>query len=150
VSRHLPWGVFFILLHTLLILLVRYLNALTFDAILTTYLVWRGMGFETIGIWRGISSAIGLLGTCVYHWSVNRMTLELTGMWSIIYEFLCLSLSYGSLFVDDNQASLIMLIAGICASRIGLWVYDIAVTQMMQEYIPDGIRGKRFHHHPFS
>lgn len=69
------------------------------------------------------------------------MTIESTGLWSIIYEFLCLSLSYVSLFVDDNHASLTMLIAGVCASRVGLWVFDIAVTQMMQEYIPNGVRG---------
>jgi iron-regulated transporter 1 len=100
------------------------------------------MGLETIGIWRGISSAIGLLGTCLYHWSVQYMTLEMTGMWSIVYEFLCLSLSYGSLFVrNDDHLSLILLITGVCMSRIGLWVFDIAVTQMMQESVPDGIRG---------
>ena len=96
---------------------------------------------ETIGMWRGISSAIGLLGTCVYHWSVQRMTLEFTGLWSIIYEFACLSLSYGSLFVDGDHMSLSLLIAGVCLSRVGLWVFDIAVTQMMQESTPDGVRG---------
>lgn len=124
-----------------LLLLCRYLNALTFDAIMTAYLVWRGMGLETIGVWRGVSSAIGLAGTCVYHWSAKKMTLELTGLWSIIYEFMCLSLSYSSLFVDDYKLSLTMLIGGVCASRIGLWVFDITVTQMMQEYVPDGVRG---------
>ena len=96
---------------------------------------------ETIGIWRGISSAIGLLGTCVFHWSVQRMTLEFTGLWSIIYEFACLSLSYGSLFVGDDHMSLALLIAGVCLSRVGLWVFDITVTQMMQESTPDGVRG---------
>jgi len=29
----------------------------------------------------------------------------------------------------------------VCASRIGLWVFDISVTQLMQEFIPDGVRG---------
>jgi iron-regulated transporter 1 len=28
----------------------------------------------------------------------------------------------------------------VCASRIGLWVFDIAVTQLQQERIADGIR----------
>lgn len=69
------------------------------------------------------------------------MTLEFTGLWSIIYEFACLSLSYGSLFVDDDHTSLSLLIAGVCLSRVGLWVFDITVTQMMQESTPDGVRG---------
>ena len=99
------------------------------------------MRLETIGIWRGISSAIGLLGTCVYHWSAKRTSLEWTGMWSICYEFLCLSLCFASLFVLGRTTALTLLIAGVCASRFGLWVFDIAVTQMMQENVPDGVRG---------
>lgn len=99
------------------------------------------MRLDTIGVWRGISSAVGLLGTCVYHILATRMNLESIGLQSIVYLFLCLSISYSSLFVDDNHASLILLIAGVCASRIGLWVFDIAVTNMSQHHVPDGIRG---------
>jgi iron-regulated transporter 1 len=99
------------------------------------------MRLETVGIWRGISSAVGLTGTFVYHASVKRMTLVQTGMWSILYEFTCLSICFASLFVDDFNTSMGMLIAGACASRIGLWVFDITVTQLMQEFIPDGVRG---------
>jgi solute carrier family 40 (iron-regulated transporter), member 1 len=36
---------------------------------------------------------------------------------------------------------MILLIPTVCASRIGLWVFDISVTQLMQEFIPEGIRG---------
>jgi iron-regulated transporter 1 len=118
-----------------------YLNALSFGGIMTSYLVWRGMRFDSVGIWRGISCAIGLSGTFVYHWSVKTMSVEGTGMWSIIFQFLCLSLSYASLFVKDLYTSLAMLIAGVCASRIGLWVFDIAITQLMQDCVPAHIRG---------
>jgi iron-regulated transporter 1 len=34
-----------------------------------------------------------------------------------------------------------MLIGGVCASRVGLWVFDISITQLMQEYVPAPIRG---------
>jgi iron-regulated transporter 1 len=34
-----------------------------------------------------------------------------------------------------------MLTGGVCASRVGLWVFDIAITQLMQEYIPSDVRG---------
>jgi iron-regulated transporter 1 len=51
-------------------------------------------------------------------------------MWSVVFQFICLSMSYASLFVEDNDISLAMLIAGVCASRVGLWVFDISVTQV--------------------
>lgn len=118
-----------------------YLNALTFGALMTAYLLFRGMRFSTIGVWRGVASAIGLLGTVVYHFSVKKLSVESTGMWSICYQFASLSLAYASLYFDDYMTSLAMLIAGVCASRIGLWVFDIAITQMMQEYVPAPVRG---------
>ena len=34
-----------------------------------------------------------------------------------------------------------MLIVGVCASRIGLWVFDITVTQLMQLRVPEKMRG---------
>jgi hypothetical protein len=97
---------------------------------MTAYLVWRGMTLEAIGIWRGVSSAAGLAGTFVYPFLSSRMSLVDTGMFSIVFQFLCLSLSYSSLFIDDYNTSLAMLIGGVCASRVGLWVFDISVTQV--------------------
>ena len=97
---------------------------------MTAYLVWKGMSLETIGVWRGISSFAGLGGTFVYHFSSRRLDLVTTGMWSIVFQFLSLSLSYYSLFVSDYNVWATMLIAGVCASRIGLWTFDISVTQV--------------------
>ena len=97
---------------------------------MTAYLVWRGMTMEAIGIWRGVSSAAGLLGTFVYHLLSTRISLVDSGMCSILFQFSCLSLSYASLYVEDYKTSLGMLIAGVCASRVGLWVFDISVTQV--------------------
>lgn len=97
---------------------------------MTAYLVWRGMMLETIGLWRGISAAAGLAGTVAYHISSKHLSLAASGMWSVVFQFICLSMSYASLFVEDNDISLAMLIAGVCASRVGLWVFDISVTQV--------------------
>mmetsp|Transcript_22086 Transcript_22086/g.31056 ORF Transcript_22086/g.31056 Transcript_22086/m.31056 type:complete len:208 (+) Transcript_22086:444-1067(+) len=119
----------------------RYLNVLSFGGIMTAFLVWRGMRLPTIGVWRGISSAIGLMGTVAYFYSTKYMSIASTGMWSIAFQFLALSVSYASLFVDYYNASLGMLIAGVCASRVGLWVFDISITQLMQEYVEDDVRG---------
>jgi iron-regulated transporter 1 len=120
---------------------VRYLNVLCFGGIMTAFLVWRGMRLQTIGVWRGISSSIGLMGTFAYFYSIKHMSIISTGMWSIAFQFIALSVSYGSLFVDHYNTSLGMLIGGVCASRVGLWVFDISVTQLMQEYVEEDVRG---------
>lgn len=119
-----------------------YLNVvLTFGGIMTAYLVWRGMGMGAIGFWRGVSSAAGLSGTVVYHVMASRVGLVDVGMMSVVFQFLCLSACYASLFVKNDSVSFAMLIAGVCFSRAGLWVFDIAVTQLMQQHIPAPIRG---------
>ena len=52
-----------------------------------------------------------------------------------------LGVSYGSQYVDDNSTSMAMLIFGVCGSRIGLWWFDLSVSQMMQERVPEKDRG---------
>merc|ERR1712024_225022 len=47
----------------------------------------------------------------------------------------------GSLYVYDDALSLSMLIGGVIASRIGLYVFDLSITQFMQLLIPEDIRG---------
>lgn len=108
---------------------------------MTAYLVWRGMRLDSIGFWRGVSSAAGLAGTFVYHFMARRTSLINTGMCSISFQFLCLTMSYASLFIDNYATSLAMLIAGVCASRVGLWVFDITVTQLMQLHVHEDVRG---------
>lgn len=123
-------------------LALLYLNvALTFGNITTVYLVWRGIGMEEIGLWRGIASAMGLAGTFVYHIMAQKICLIDVGMISVTFEFLFLAICFSSLFVHDNQLFFIIFIGGLILSRIGLWVFDIAVTQLMQLHIPAPIRG---------
>jgi solute carrier family 40 (iron-regulated transporter), member 1 len=63
-------------------------------------------------------------------------------MWSILYQLICVTASISSFFVAASyNTSMTLLIFGVCASRVGLWVFDISVTQLMQEFIPEGIRG---------
>jgi len=124
-----------------LALSLLYLNVLSFGAIMTAYLVWKGLSYESIGILRGVSSVIGLLGTFTYYISTRKYSLSWTGSWSIIFQFSCLSICFVSLYVANDALSLTMLIIGVIASRVGLYVFDIAITQFMQELIPEDIRG---------
>lgn len=118
-----------------------YLNVLSFGALMTAYLVFKGMSYQTIGILRGFSSVIGLMGTFAYRISSRRNSLSYTGAWSIIFQFSCLILCYVSLFVTNDKLSIALLIIGVIASRIGLWVFDLTITQLMQQMIPEDVRG---------
>lgn len=99
------------------------------------------MRFHTIGFWRGMSSFIGLSGTVAFHVSERNVGFFATGMWSIIMQLTCLSLCFLSLFLPNLKFSLFLLIFGTCLSRIGLRSFDLAVTQLMQQHIPEEIRG---------
>ncbi len=118
-----------------------YLNILSFGAMMTAYLVFRGMSYKSIGILRGFSSTIGILGTFAYRISMHRYNLIFTGSWSIIFQFLCLSLSFASLYISDDNLSLSLLIIGVIASRVGLYSFKLTITQMMQHMIAEDIRG---------
>jgi solute carrier family 40 (iron-regulated transporter), member 1 len=99
-------------------LAMLYCNALTFSGMMTAYLVSCGMPMDRIGILRGISSAMGLMGTITYDLSIRRFSLLFTGLWSIFFEFLCLTLTFASIFFG-GRLSLALMIGGVLPSRIG-------------------------------
>jgi Ferroportin1 (FPN1) len=100
---------------------------------MTSYLLYRGMNVRTVGICRGVSSAIGLLGTILYQMSAKRMTIISVGMWSIVFQFVCISCSMISMFIDDFMLSMSLMIIGVCASRLGC-IYHIAYVVSLVGY----------------
>jgi iron-regulated transporter 1 len=46
----------------------------------------------------------------------------------------------GSIWVSGGVASAWVLMAGVSASRLGLWMFDLSVTQLMQDNVPDSDR----------
>lgn len=108
---------------------------------MTAYLVWLGVNYSLIGTLRGFSAVVGLLGTVAFRISERQNGLASTGMWSIMIQFGFLALCYLSLFVQKLDFSLWLLVIGVCCSRIGLWAFDLTVTQYMQQQIPEKIRG---------
>lgn len=124
-------------------LALLYLNVLSFGGLMTGYLIWVGVPLSVIGIFRSISSIIGILGTVAFHISSYSHGLAKTGMWSITFQFACLSLSVISfLFQNHMVLQTFLLVFGVCVSRIGLWTFDLTITQYMQQLIPSPIRGE--------
>jgi iron-regulated transporter 1 len=119
----------------------RYLNVLSFGGLMTAYLVWLGVNYSLIGTLRGFSAVVGLLGTVAFRVSERQHGLANTGMWSIMVQFGFLALCYLSLFVRNLEFSLWLLVIGVCCSRIGLWAFDLTITQYMQQQTPEKVRG---------
>ena len=119
----------------------RYFNALAFGPLMTAYLVTRGMSFASIGVWSGIASATGMFGTAFYARSIRITSVENTGMWSLSLQFFCLTFSFASSFVANPAVSSALLIGGVIVSRIGRWVFEVALVQLMQTYVPAEVRG---------
>merc|ERR1719215_638714 len=85
---------------------------------------------------------MGLFGTFLFkHLSLMGMSLESSGFWAVTFQFTCLSLSYFSLYISDSLQSLIGLIVGVCMSRVGLWIFDISINQLMQLSVNEDVRG---------
>ena len=124
-----------------LALALLYLNVLSVGELMTAYLVSRGMSLHTLGIWRGISSIVGIFGTKVFGCISSKHNLSTASMLSIAFFFGCLSVSFGSLFVTNQTVALALLLCGVSISRIGLWSFDLAVSQLIQETVPDRCRG---------
>ncbi len=118
-----------------------WINVLCFGSLMTAYLVFKGMNFGTIGFLKGVSYSMGLVGTIAYGFSNRHFSLIQTGRWSVSWQFSCLILSFVSLFIPDTNVSLALLITGVIASRIGLYVFDLTIRQLMQETIPEHLRG---------
>jgi iron-regulated transporter 1 len=99
---------------------------------MTATLQWEGIPTYIIGIGRGISATVGLAATLVYPLMQSRLSTLRTGLWSFWSQWSCLLVCVGSIWVKKDKIASYMLMAGVAASRLGLWMFDLAVIQQMQ------------------
>jgi len=64
-----------------------------------------------------------------------------TGLWSIWIQWWILLPCVASIWVQNQQLSSWMLMGGVAASRLGLWMFDLVVVQEMQDSVPESDRG---------
>jgi iron-regulated transporter 1 len=108
---------------------------------MTAVLDWRGVPPYVLGLARAVAALVGILATVVYPSVHARLQTVRTGVWSIWLQCSLLSICLASTWVQSPRVASIMLIAGVAASRLGLWMFDLSVTQLMQESVPEAERG---------
>ena len=107
-------------------------------------------------------------GVVVYTLSLRLYSLEATGLWGVASQAMSLAMTVVFVSLDNNHAAaaaaadeddnnntasnnkgdddtttlllLYLTIVSIISSRIGLWVFDISVTQLQQQEIPETYR----------
>jgi len=103
---------------------------------------------------RAACTAAGLTGTLLFPIVSRKLGLVRTGSWSIWSEFMCLvpvvislyvgvPISRSSLHVTAPSWNAFLLFGGMAFSRIGLWMFDLAQLQILQESLESHPRRNR-------
>ncbi|KAH0870096.1 hypothetical protein HID58_077118, partial [Brassica napus] len=111
-----------------------------FGTLITATLQWEGIHITATyinGIGRGISATVGLAATVVYPLMQSRISTLRTGLWSFWSQWSCLLVCVGSIWVKRDNIASYMLMGGVAASRLGLWMFDLAVIQQMQDQVSE-------------
>ncbi|KAI3854762.1 hypothetical protein MKX03_017495 [Papaver bracteatum] len=117
-----------------------YFTVLSFGTLMTATLEWKGIPAYVIGIMRGFNAAVGIAATFLYPLLHSRISTLRTGLWSIWMQWSFLLLCSASVGIQNRNTSAWMLMWGVVASRLGLWMFDLSVMQQVQDQVPDSDR----------
>ena len=119
-----------------------YLTVLSFGAIMTVYLRWAGLTDHWIGIFRGLNALSGFTGASLFPRLKDSFGLTMTGFGAVWYQFTLVSVASASFILCDREQSSIVVVYTVLFSRAGLWVFDLATRQIVQETLPEETRGQ--------
>lgn len=128
-------------------LAVIYFTVLDFGALMTAYLKLRGLDAAYLGAARGVGAIFGVVASVTFPLFRRCMQLKPSALAAIWIQLVCISPSLAVLvwpFHDTANRAVIaswLLIAGVITSRFGLWLFDLSVSQIMQETVPEHERG---------
>lgn len=94
-----------------------------------------------IGLFRASGAIFGLIATVVYPYFHKRMGLILSGKYFIAFQAFFVVMSFGLAFSVELSFQYLFMIA-VLVSRIGLYGFGLAETELRQTLIKTGERGK--------
>eukprot|EP00002_Diphylleia_rotans_P014498 TRINITY_DN2826_c0_g1_i4.p1 TRINITY_DN2826_c0_g1~~TRINITY_DN2826_c0_g1_i4.p1 ORF type:complete len:419 (+),score=69.45 TRINITY_DN2826_c0_g1_i4:170-1426(+) len=122
-------------------LAVLYFTVLSFGYVMTGYVYWTGMSEDYIASSRGVAALMGVMGTYTYPYMSRRLGLQKTALVSIWFQLSMLLLPLSSPLLKDETLAVNMLMIGVIISRVGLWTFDLAITQIVQESVAVKVQG---------
>eukprot|EP00271_Cylindrocystis_brebissonii_P019665 TRINITY_DN610_c0_g3_i1.p1 TRINITY_DN610_c0_g3~~TRINITY_DN610_c0_g3_i1.p1 ORF type:complete len:570 (+),score=48.69 TRINITY_DN610_c0_g3_i1:167-1711(+) len=117
-----------------------WLTVLSFDALMTAELQWKGVHLGVLGVCRGLAALTGLLGSVLYPIYQLKWGTEMTGLAGIWSQLGFLVFCVVGM-ISPGTTSSVLLIVGVIFSRTGLWVFDLAANQIIQESVVEEERG---------
>ncbi|GAB4820184.1 hypothetical protein N2152v2_007230 [Parachlorella kessleri] len=124
-----------------LALALLYLTVLSFGTLMTAYLKWRGMAEAELSVYRGFGALSGVLATLTFPTLQHTAGLVATGAGAIWLQLACLLVATAPAVASllglavGSRAVLLCLVWGLVLSRFGLWTFDLAVNQLIQESV---------------
>jgi iron-regulated transporter 1 len=129
-------------LPTSVALSLLYLTVMSFGPLMTAYLAWRGMEEGVLSLWRGAGAASGISATLIFPYLQQKLGLLRTAMLALWFQFLCLLFGVASssspssaATSSSNNNKSTLLVVGLVLSRFGLWTFDLAANQLIQETV---------------
>lgn len=111
-----------------------HLTVLSFSGRMIAFLLAVGYDPLQVGIARVVSTVAELSATWISPWATRRLgSVRLAGIWSIIWQTGWLTLGVVSFQVAGGMLGVTGLVVGVILSRIGLWGFDLAVHNIIQD-----------------
>jgi solute carrier family 40 (iron-regulated transporter), member 1 len=107
---------------------------------MVTYLLSVGYNSTQIGIIRTVSVVVEVSATWLGPVLMRRVGVIRAGLWSINWQLFCIAAAVTLFFVERQPVvAASVLTIGVIGSRIGLWMFDLCVQNIVQE-----VRGSSF------
>ncbi|GLC41594.1 hypothetical protein PLESTB_000698500 [Pleodorina starrii] len=128
-------------------LALLYMTVLSLGFLMTSFLKWSGLTEAEVSGYRGIGALTGLAATALFPPLSARAGLLFCAVAGVTYQLACLAAGVLPVAVEVMAAAgsggggrpsttqVRILVAGLVSSRTGLWLYDLAVTQLIQEEV---------------
>jgi len=128
-------------------LAVLHFTVLSFGILMTAYLKWLGLSEAGLSLYRGFAAATGVLGAKAFPLFHRLCGLRLSGFLSIAFFLTCILLGalpdIGNLIISiSSTLRFNFLVWAIAISRFGLWVFDLSVSQIIQEWVDQSELGR--------
>lgn len=139
-----------------LALALLYASLLGMGPVMTAYAYSRGMREATLGGLRGVGAVFGIAATFCSSFFQRRIGLARTALLATWSQLLCLTMALASAMVAEpwlgdcggspkgsaeyeycaysRRRELVLLMTGVILSRTGLWLFDLTVSQMLQQW----------------
>lgn len=130
-----------------LALSMLYLTVLSFSGQMTTFLLavpQPKMTSTTLGLLRTVSTVFEISATFIAPRIMAAIGPVRAGIWCLSWQYLCLSLGVGCLWlaqISDSTKPIMFFIAAVILSRVGLWCFDLVAQLLIQNSIDSSHRG---------